>query len=125
MGRLAQKATGVESTLLLQRAPELQAALKGGVDRHRFCRGHGAIGLHRGVIQFAVGRVAGAGVVHRSTALKRGRFQPLQHQQPQRRIQLMQQSRQGGSHDPGSHENGVVMRFRGGGAVLLHRTQGV
>ena len=67
--------------------------------------------------------MAGAGVVDRRTALKRRRLQPLEHQQPQRWVQFMQQRRQGGAHDPGSHENGVVVRLGGERSVLLHRTE--
>ena len=69
--------------------------------------------------------MAGAGVIHCRTALQSRPLQPLQHQHPQRRIQFMQQRRQGGAHDPCPDQNDVVVRIGGKGAVLLHRTQGV
>ena len=119
-----QKRLSVQLAALTQRPPELQAALEGGIDRHRLGRGHRAVRLPRRVVQLAIRGMAGAGVVHRPTALKRRGLQPLHQQQPKPRIQLMQQGRQGGAHDAGAHEHRVEAVGGEERTVVLHRCQG-
>ena len=55
-----------------------------------------------------IGRMAGAGVIGRRTALQRRAIKTLEHQQPHGWIQLVQQRRQGGAHDSGAHQHRVV-----------------
>ena len=101
-----QEAAGVELAAFPQGSPELQAALETGVDGQRFGRGHGAVGLHRGVIQLAVGGMTRAGIVVGRTALRRD----LPDAPPGAAAaldQLVQQCRQGGAHDSGAHQHGI------------------
>ena len=122
VSRLVEEAAGVEITPLLQRAPELQAAFKRGIDGHRFGRRDGAIRLHRGVVQLAVGGMAGAGIVHRCAALQSRRFQALHQKNPQLRVEFMQQRRQSGAHDSGAHQHGVITGLWIERTVVLHRS---
>ena len=122
VGRLVEKAAGVEVAPLPQRPPELEAAFKRSIDGHRFGRRHRSIRLNRGVIQLAVGGMAGAGIVHRSAALQSRRFEALHQKNPQLRVEFMQQRRQGGAHDSSAHQHGVVTGLWVERTVVLHRS---
>ena len=62
--------------------------------------------------------MASAGIVACGAAFHRRPFQPLHQQQAKGRIELLEQGRQGGAHDPRTHQHDVVAVHSGGVALF-------
>ena len=97
---------------LHQIGPELAREVE--LDVHIQCLGNvdrsvGALGR---IVELAVGRMAGAGVIPGVRALERGAAQRLEHLDIERGFKLLQQHAEGCAHDAGTDEGDV--RFRGG-----------
>ncbi len=76
-------------------------------DSHGLGGGHRTVGAARGVVQFAVGSVAGAGVVPGVRGLLAGLVQLLKERDLPLGLQLLQEGTQGSGHNAAANENDI------------------
>ena len=117
----SEKQCWIQLAPLGQGRPELQAAFEVLIDLQGFGDGDRSISRLRCVVELAVGGMTGTCIVGGGGALEGRALEPLNHQQPQVGIELMQQSRQRGTHDSSAHEHCVVTAAGVKRAVVLHR----
>ena len=90
---------GRECAVFYQRAPQLQRNLEIGIDGECTVDLNITVGVFRGVVQFAVTGVAGAGVVPAIGAFVSNVAKTLDQGNLKRRVQAVQQGSQSGAHD--------------------------
>ena len=76
-----------------------------------------AVGALRRVVELAVGRMAGAGVVPGVRALLRRAVERLEHLDLERGLELLEQHAERRAHDAGADEDDVRLR---GGLICSH-----
>ena len=100
-----------------QVGPELPRQIELHVDVERLGDVDAAVASLRRVVELAIRRVAGAGVVPGVRALERRAVERLDHQDIERRLELLQEDAERGAHDAGTHEDDVRLA---GGAIFYH-----
>jgi hypothetical protein len=99
-----------------QIGPELPRQIELHVDVQRLGNVDAAVASLRGVVELAIGRVAGAGVVPGVRALERRTVERLDHRDIERRLELLEKDTERGAHDAGTHEDDVRLA---GGAISI------
>src|SRR5262249_26447063 len=85
-----------------QIGPELPRQIELDVDVERLGDVDAAVASLRGVVELAICRVAGAGVVPGVRALERRTVERLDHRDIERRLELLQEDAERGAHDAGT-----------------------
>ncbi len=113
-----EAANVAHDVVLVGVGPELTGDLELLVDIDRLGDVDGAVGVLRGVVQFAQRRVAGSGVVPRVTALRGGGIEPFHQGDGPIRFDQTQQRTQRRAHDSRSDQYDVGLLRH---SVIRHR----
>ena len=101
-GRIDELFGGGQIALLDQIGPELQADFEGGIDREGLTGVDAAVCLLGRVVELAVGRVAGTGIVPAIGAFTGNMVKTFDHTDLEARVQLLENHPEGGTHRAGA-----------------------
>jgi hypothetical protein len=96
-----------DRSLLHQIGPELARQVELDIDLQSLGDVDAAVGPLRCVVDLAIRRVPGAGIVPGLRAFQRAVFQGLEHRYGNRRLQLLEQNAKRGAHDAGADEDDI------------------
>src|SRR5262249_10609927 len=97
--------------------PELSRQIELHVDVQRLGDVDAAVAPLGRVVELAIRRMAGAGIVPGVRALERRAVERLDHRDLERRLELLEKDAERGAHDAGTHEDDIRLAR---GSIVTH-----